>query len=139
MNAMNLDKPSLNGSGTVQVPASFLKLLLQIALSAAEFDEEAYIKENPDVANAVAGGKVESAHVHFIGFGYFEGRQGGGPEVDEEWYLKKYPDVATGIRNGQIKSAKQHFHLVGAAEGRSPNAEQQDSAAQWKKAIVAKK
>jgi hypothetical protein len=134
-NKLNFARSSLDEDGTVRVPAAMLKFLLQIALTAVEFDEGAYLKENPDVAEAVERGDIESAYLHYIGFGYFEGRSGGGPEVDEDWYLQKYPDVASGIRNAQINSASQHFHRVGAAEGRSPSADQQDSATQWKRAL----
>jgi hypothetical protein len=134
-NKLNFDRSTFDREGTVRVPAAMLKFLLQIALTATDFDEEAYLKENPDVAGAVERGDIENAYMHYIGYGYFEGRSGGGPEVDEDWYLVKYPDVANGIRNAQIKSAAQHFHRVGAAEGRSPNPEQQDSATQWKKAL----
>lgn len=134
-NKLNFDRSSLDQDGTVRVPAAMLKFLLQIALTAGEFDEGAYLKENPDVAEAVERGDIESAYIHYIGYGYFEGRSGGGPEVDEDWYLQKYPDVASGIRNAQVKSASQHFHRVGAAEGRSPSADQQDSATQWKRAL----
>jgi hypothetical protein len=109
--------------------------LLQLALAAADFDEDHYLRENPDVARALEGGEIENAHVHYIGFGYFEGRQGGGPEVDEQWYMQKYPDVASAIREGRIKSAKHHFHMIGAAEGRSPNVDQVENAAHWKKAL----
>jgi hypothetical protein len=137
LDKLNLDRVSLDGQGTIEIPASLLKLLLQIALAAAEFDEERYLRENPDVADAVARGDVESARMHYIGFGYFEGRHGGGPEVNEKWYLQTYPDVANGIRNAQIESAAQHFHRIGAAEGRSPNSGQEDNAAQWKKALMA--
>jgi hypothetical protein len=134
-NKLGLDRSLLDGDGGVKIPATLFKFLLQIALAAAEFDEESYLKENPDVANAVARGDVESAHMHFIGFGYFEGRQGSGPEVDEKWYLQRYPDVAQGVRSSQIKSAAQHFFRIGAAEGRIPNPQQEDGAAQWKKAL----
>jgi hypothetical protein len=137
LDKLNLDRVSLDGQGTIEIPASLLKLLLQIALAAAEFDEERYLRENPDVADAVARGDDESARMHYIGFGYFEGRHGGGPEVNEKWYLQTYPDVANGIRNAQIESAAQHFHRIGAAEGRSPNSGQEDNAAQWKKALMA--
>jgi hypothetical protein len=135
LNVLKMDRTAFEKGGTVEIPVSLLKLLLQIALAAADFDEEAYLKENPDVAKAVGQGEVESAHLHYMGFGYFEGRQGGGPEVNEDWYLQKYPDVASATRDGKIKSAKQHFHLIGAAEGRAPNSDQQDNAAQWKKAL----
>jgi len=134
-NKLHLNKAYLHSEGTVRIPAAMFKLLLQIALSTGEFDEAAYLRENPDVADAVERGEIESAYLHYIGFGYFEGRMGGGPEVDEEWYLQKYPDVVSGIESARINSASQHFHRVGAAEGRSPNAYQQDSAVQWKKAL----
>jgi hypothetical protein len=135
LNALKIDYATLENGGRVEIPAGLFKLLLQIAVASADFDEDGYLKENPDVARALGGGEIESAHVHFIGFGYFEGRQGGGPEVDEDWYTHKYPDVAAAIREGKIKSAKQHFHLIGGAEGRSPNLDQEENAAQWKKAL----
>jgi hypothetical protein len=135
MAALNASRAELNGDGRIEVPAPLLKLLLQIALATAEFDEQRYLNNNSDVANAIARGEIESAYMHYIGYGYFEGRQGGGPVVDENWYLQKYSDVANAIRDGRIKSAAQHFHLVGGAEGRSPNTEHEDNAAQWKKAI----
>jgi hypothetical protein len=135
LNALKIDQAIFEKGGRVEIPAGLFKLLLQIALAAADFDEDGYLKENPDVANALGGGEIESAHVHYIGFGYFEGRQGAGPEVDEHWYMQKYPDVATAVREGRIKSARHHFHMIGAAEGRSPNRDQEDNAAQWKKAL----
>ena len=135
LTALNASKSSLDGSGRIEVPAKLLKLLLQIALASTDFDEEDYLKKNPDVAKAIERGEIESARVHYIGFGYFEGRQGAGPEVDEKWYLQKYPDVATAVRDRKISSAKDHFHAAGAGEGRSPNGELQDDAQQWKNAL----
>lgn len=38
------------------------------------FDAEWYLRANPDVAEAVAEGALESAHAHFIDNGFFEGR-----------------------------------------------------------------
>lgn len=135
LKALNVDSSAFDKGATVEIPVGFLKLLLQIALAAADFDEESYLRENPDVAKALGTGEIENAHVHYIGFGYFEGRQGGGPEVDEHWYMQKYPDVAVAIREGKIESAKHHFHMIGAAEGRSPNVDQEENAAHWKKAL----
>jgi hypothetical protein len=132
MAALNASKADLNGSGRVEIPAKLLKLLLQIALVTSEFDEKRYLAENPDVAKAIELGEIESAHMHYVGYGYFEGRLGCGPVVNENWYLAKYPDVGSAVREGKIKSAAHHFHLVGAAEGRSPNAEQEEDAAHWK-------
>jgi hypothetical protein len=135
MNTLNLETSALDGPGPIGVPAGLLKLLLQIAVAAAEFDEDGYLRENPDVAGAVSRGELESAHMHYIGFGYFEGRRGGGPAVDAEWYLGKYPDVAAAVREGRVRSAEAHFLSVGGGEGRSPAAEYEADAAQWKSAI----
>jgi hypothetical protein len=135
MNALNLDKSVLDGPGPIKVPAGLLKLLLQIAVAATEFDEDGYLRENPDVAKAVSRGELESAHIHYIGFGYFEGRRGGGPAVDTEWYLGKYPDVGAAVKDGRVKSAQAHFFSIGGGEGRSPAAEHEAEAAQWKSAI----
>ncbi|WP_271504863.1 hypothetical protein [Bradyrhizobium sp. CCBAU 11357] len=135
MNALNINKSVLDGNGQVKVPARLLKLLLQVALAAAEFDEDSYLRENPDVAKAIGRGDVESAHLHYIGFGYFEGRRGGGPTVDDDWYLAKYPDVAAAVKDGRVKSAEAHFESIGGGEGRSPAAEYEADAAQWKLAI----
>ena len=134
-NALNVNKSALEGSGTIKVPAGLLKMLLQIALAAAEFDEDGYLSENPDVAKAVSRGEVDSAHMHYIGFGYFEGRRGGGPAVDAQWYLNKYPDVAAAVKDGRVKSAEAHFLSIGGGEGRCPAEDYEADAAQWKSAI----
>ena len=135
MNSLNANKAMLDGGGQIKIPAGLLKLLLQIALAAAEFDEEGYLRENPDVAKAVARGEVESAHMHYIGYGYFEGRKGAGPSVDTAWYLGKYPDVAAAVKEGRVKSAEAHFLAIGGGEGRSPAPDYETEAAQWKLAI----
>jgi hypothetical protein len=135
MNALDINRSLLDGNGQVRVPARFLKLLLQISLAAAEFDEDNYIRENPDVAKAISHGEIESARLHYIGFGFFEGRRGGGPAVDADWYLRKYPDVALAVREGRIKSAQAHFDAIGGGEGRSPGREHEAEAAQWKLAL----
>jgi len=137
LSKLKIDRSAFEKGGTVQIPVGLFKLLLQIALASAEFDEDDYLRENPDVAKALSTGDIESAHLHYIGFGYFEGRPDGSPEVDEDWYMRKYPDVAAAIEEGKIKSAKHHFHTIGAAEGRSPNIDQEENAAQWKQALRA--
>ncbi|WP_454618236.1 hypothetical protein [Bradyrhizobium cenepequi] len=135
LNALKIDYATFEKGGRVEVPAGLFKLLLQIAVAAAEFDEENYLRQNPDVARAVARGELESGHMHYIGFGYFEGRRGAGPIVDAEWYLGKYPDVAAAVKDGRVKSAEAHFLSIGAGEGRSPAADYEAEAAQWKSAI----
>ena len=61
----------------VPVPGRLLKLLLQLAVAYSDFDEDGYLRVNSDVRNAVERGQIESGHLHYIGYGYFEGRNGG--------------------------------------------------------------
>jgi hypothetical protein len=119
----------------VMIPGALLKLLLQMAVAHSDFDEERYLALNPDVKAAVERGEIESGHVHYVGFGYFEGRLGGMDDVDEDWYLRAYPDVAQALRDKQVASASQHFYLVGGGEGRSPNADQLENAMRWKSTL----
>lgn len=51
------------------------------------FNEEAYLRANPDVAKAIAGGMIESGLVHFRAFGYKEGRQQMDPKKNHEALL----------------------------------------------------
>jgi hypothetical protein len=132
LRSLHTTPAAVDAAEGVTIPGSLLKMLLQLAVASCDFDEQAYLEANPDVRGAVERGAIESGHVHYIGFGYFEGRRGGGALVDESWYLSKYPDVAAAIRDSRIKSATQHFHAIGAGEGRSPNAELEVDAAQWK-------
>jgi hypothetical protein len=119
----------------VTIPIELLKLLLQVVLANSEFNEVGYLRANPDIAGAFKVGSIENTFLHYVGFGYFEGRLGATPEVNEAWYLRTYSDVAAAVRAKQIASAKEHFEVIGAGEGRSPNAESASVAAQWKKAI----
>jgi hypothetical protein len=136
LNSLNSSKVEVETAGEIKVPLTLLKLLLQIALAQADFNEENYLEANPDVKTAVERGDIESGLLHYIGFGYFEGRRGGMAIVDENWYLTKYPDVRAAVDMGAISSAEQHFNSVGAGEGRSPNAYEEENALQWKHAIV---
>lgn len=135
LKSMNVSRDDAERAGEVKVPLPLLKLLLQIALAQVDFSEDNYLRANPDVRAAVDRGDVESGLMHFIGFGYFEGRTGGMAIVDEKWYLGKYPDVRTAVDLGTVRSAEQHFHSVGAGEGRSPNVAEEDNALQWKRAL----
>ncbi len=119
------------------VPKAFLRLLIQVALSRMPFDEESYLQANPDVAQAIRAGKVESGRVHFVGTGYFEGRQGGVRDVDAVWYLKTYPDVAKALKDGttEVSSAQQHYLANGALEGRVPYSDAQVDVAELRYAL----
>jgi hypothetical protein len=110
---------------------------MQIAVAHSDFNEAGYLASNLDVADALKSGEIESARLHYVGFGFFEGRLGATPDVDERWYLKAYPDVGSAVRAGQISSASEHFAVVGASEGRSPSIRYAQDAEQWKKALRA--
>ena len=125
-------------SNEISIPVRLLKLLLQLAVAHGDFDEEAYLGANPDVQGAVQRGDVESGRMHFIGFGYFEGRRGGTVKFDEASYLRANPDVAAGIKEGRIKSAENHFYTIGAAEGRSPSADGATDAVEWRRVLNGK-
>ncbi|MGE4370903.1 MAG: S8 family serine peptidase [Burkholderiaceae bacterium] len=85
------------------------------------FDETGYLSWNPDVAAAVADGRVASAYAHYSQWGAREGRD---PNAlfNEAWYLQQYVDVALAVEQGALHSGFQHFMLSGWAEGRSPAA-----------------
>lgn len=136
LKSVGTNKAEVERTKNIQIPTALLKLLLQMALAQADFDEQSYLEANPDVRQAVRRGAIESGFLHFIGFGYFEGRTGGMARVDEQWYLKKYPDVADAISAGKVQSAAHHFTSGGAGEGRSPSASEEDNALQWKKALA---
>ncbi len=135
LTAIGVTRAEFEGASVVVVPTELLKLLLQVAVASGDFNEAGYLRDNADIAGALKTGKVEDARLHYVGFGYFEGRNGATPEVDEAWYLRTYPDVADAVSNKSVGSAAEHFRVIGASEGRSPNAFYVPAAEQWKKAI----
>lgn len=135
LNSIGTSRAELDGASEVSVPLGLFKFLMQLAVTSADFNEAGYLKANPDVAEAIRKGEIESARLHYIGFGYFEGRLGATPEVDEKWYLRSYPDVGSAVKAGQLQSGSQHFSMVGASEGRSPSVRYENDAAQWKKVL----
>jgi hypothetical protein len=96
--------------------------ILRLMISGIEVDEEWYLKEYEDIAQAVNAGSIASAKQHFVDDGYFEGRRPVPMPVDERWYLAQYPDVAESIRKGIVASGEQHFAEDGYREGRLPYA-----------------
>ena len=94
--------------------------VLRLMISGIEVNEEWYLTEYPDIAQAIRDGKVESARQHFIDDGFFEGRRPFPMDVDERWYLEQYPDVAESVRTGVVGSGQQHFVEDGYREGRLP-------------------
>jgi glycosyltransferase involved in cell wall biosynthesis len=75
------------------------------------FDRDAYLTENPDVAN-----KGVDPLRHYVESGWREGRR---PSAffDASWYLYQYSDVAEAAINPLL-----HYIRDGKAEGRAPNA-----------------
>ena len=131
----HLRHEQLSKEGQVQIPASLLRFLLQIAVSVSHFNEEGYLRANPDVEEAVRKGRITSAKLHYIGDGYLEGRLGAAAAVDEAWYLHTYPDVAAAVRSRSVSSATEHFRSVGALELRAPSAAYEPDAVEWGKAL----
>ena len=83
-------------------------------------DEQWYLAQYPDVAEAIAKGTKTSATQHFIDNGYFENRLLFLIPVNETWYFTTYPDVAASVRKGTESSAQAHFMRSGYREGRLP-------------------
>ncbi|MBR0681726.1 hypothetical protein GXW74_14625 [Roseomonas eburnea] len=137
LRSIGTSREELKGEQAVTVPLSLFRFLLQIAVANGDFNEAGYLAANPDVATAVKSGAIENARLHYIGFGYFEGRQGGTPDVDERWYLRSYPDVEAAVKAGKLASGREHFSMIGAAEWRSPSPRYEADTQQWKRALEA--
>jgi hypothetical protein len=136
LRALGIDRATYDRSATIAVPKEMFKFLVQVALDSSDFNQAGYLRDNPDIAEAVRDGDVADPRAHYVGFGYFEGRTGGTPNVDERWYLTTYSDVAQGVKTGKVRSANEHYNVIGGSEGRSPSADYVEVAAQWKKALV---
>lgn len=110
--------------GQLMATASYdsLMTMIKLLLSGVEVDEDWYVKQYPDVAQAMAEGKITSPRQHFIDNGYFEGRLPCVIRVDEKWYQREYPDVGESIKKGVESSAQHHFDRDGYREGRLPHA-----------------
>lgn len=96
----------------------FMKPLLQNIYVDAEW----YVKNYPDIAQAISDGVVDSASDHYVLFGYYEHRMPYEIEVDQPWYLRQYSDVEEAVGKGLFSSALEHYYLVGFKEGRLPHA-----------------
>jgi hypothetical protein len=83
------------------------------------FDNTYYLQTNPDVALALANGKVASGFDHYQRFGKAEGRD---PNAlfDTQYYLETNTDVATAVAEKKITAAG-HFIRFGQFEDRNPN------------------
>ncbi len=59
------------------------------------FDEQKYLKSNPDVENSVIKGEFLSGLSHFLSYGYYEKREGSPVEIDQK--IKNLLDNNKGI------------------------------------------
>jgi hypothetical protein len=108
--------------GELTVTASYAQftVLIRTLLQGIDVDEAWYVKQYPDVAEAINKGIIASAKEHFLNNGYFEGRLPFPINVDEAWYLEQNPGIAEYIARGELESAQQHFNDNGYREGRQP-------------------
>jgi hypothetical protein len=108
--------------GELTVSASYTQFtsLVRTLLQGIEIDESWYLRQYPDVEEAIRKKVISSAKEHFLNDGYFEGRVPFQIKVDEAWYLEQNPGVADYIARGDLMSAQQHFDENGYREGRKP-------------------
>ena len=89
-------------------------------IAGVEVDEAWYLEHYQDIALAIEQGSIQSAQIHFVNDGYFEGRMPFPIQVDERFYLEQNSGVADFVRKGMLESGQQHFDENGYAEGRLP-------------------
>jgi Phytanoyl-CoA dioxygenase (PhyH) len=84
----------------------------------AQFDEAAYLRMYPDIAAAVAEGRVGSGWQHYWHHGQHEGRLAN--EFDPEAYLRAYPAAVVEIAAGLAADPWAHYQRFGRARGFLP-------------------
>jgi hypothetical protein len=111
-----------NVKGELMVSCSYENLvqMLRRMIAGVEVDESWYLERYPDIADAIEKGLVQSARLHFVNDGFFEGRMPFPIRVDERYYLSQNVGVAEYVRKGMLESGQQHFDENGYAEGRLP-------------------
>ncbi len=111
---------TVRGEPTITATHAQFTGLVRALLRTIDVDEAWYLKQYPDVAEAIRDGVIDSAKEHFLNDGYFEGRLPFLIEVDEAWYLEQYPEIADHVARGELESAQKHFNDIGYREGRRP-------------------
>ena len=111
-----------NVKGEMMVSCSYENLMQMVRkiIIGIEVDEQWYLQRYPDIADAIKKGVVQSARLHFVNDGYFEGRIPFPIHVDERYYLSQNAGVADYVRKGMLESGQQHFDENGYQEGRQP-------------------
>jgi len=93
-----------------------------------QFNEEYYLAQYPDVAEAVANGSISSALSHWQNIGFTENRNPN-ENFNTAEYLEANPDVADAVQNGM--NPLNHFLKFGAAEGRAPSVKYKEIAEEF--------
>jgi hypothetical protein len=83
-----------------------------------DWNDQAYLNANPDVARLVAERKFPNGYAHYIQIGFLEGLASGFPSWNERAYLDGNPDVVKAIASGDFTSGFDHYLKVGHAQGR---------------------
>ncbi|MCG0997947.1 hypothetical protein [Acetobacter persici] len=118
------------------IPHALFVFLIESYLRSQPFHEEAYLRSNPDVAEALRAGHIPSAKEHYVTQGYWEERDGACPPFCEDWYLSQNPDVAVAVMQGECPSGATHYTLYGRREGRCPCPELAPLYAAWQAVSV---
>jgi hypothetical protein len=120
----------------VIISREFLEFLLRQILPQVDFDEENYLRANPDVAAAIRRGEWRTPRDHFVAVGYFENRDGAAKPLSEVWYQRVNSDVAEAIKAGEWTSGDHHYREKGLFEWRAPNKELREVFALWRSELV---
>ncbi|WP_296712615.1 hypothetical protein [Rhodoblastus sp.] len=107
--------------GNITVRKKALRLLLQYIALSCDYNEDYYLQNNDDIAEAYEAGQGTDLRKHYREHGFFEGRKAAKVDFDEDWYLKTYADVAASVAEGDFSSGLAHFLARGEIEMRSPN------------------
>src|SRR5262249_55904717 len=83
-----------------------------------DWNDQAYLAANPEVARLVADGKFPNGYAHYIKIGFLKGLHSGFPSWNEKAYLADNPDVAKAVAAGEFTSGYDHYLQAGRAEGR---------------------
>jgi hypothetical protein len=102
------------------VEKHFLTDCMVLLLQSIRVDAQWYLREYPDVQEAITLGAVPDAKAHYCRFGFYEHRMPYRIVVDETWYLAEYADVRVAIAGRHFSSGQAHFDVDGFREGRIP-------------------
>ena len=83
-----------------------------------DWNDQAYLDANPDIAPLVAKGEFPNGYAHYVKAGFMQGRNSGFPSWNEKQYLADNPDVAAAVEEGRFASGFDHYLNAGRAEGR---------------------